>query len=68
MKGFLGYLLLTAGLICIIFLVERDLSFWFAILAFGLFGAGLDLVIDDKIESYFKDKQKNDFPDLPYKI
>lgn len=54
MKGFFGNILFMMGLGFLVVAVEKETSIWFFMLAAGVIGIGLDLVIDGRIEDFNK--------------
>ena len=51
-KGFLGYVLFVAGLLlAIAHTSEQYNNIWWHLIGYGLLGYGLDLIIEDKIDT-----------------
>lgn len=60
MKGILGYFILGAGLCAVVLIIVNDVSWWWSIIGFCLFGCGFDWVIDNKIKEYHDKRPKSD--------
>ena len=58
MKYLFGYIIFGAGFVGVVMAIQKDLSLWWTLLTFTPFIIGLVLIIDDRIETFFKNKER----------